>query len=82
MTLEEAAARLTVVLVGIFCAALLLAGCVRPVYLPRTPESMACARECMLNRNVCMAAQVGNDFAGFVCNNEQHDCLETCPGAS
>lgn len=63
------------------------------VVIPHTPEGMACSRDCMAMRSMCVSNVVvgcsgQGQYAGYCqmpgfvgCNRQQTDCFLTCPGA-
>ncbi len=71
--------------------AVVMVGCTT-VVIPRTPEAIACSRECMGLRSMCIGSCGGacgsGQYAGYCvagcasgCNRQQTQCLLTCPGA-
>jgi hypothetical protein len=66
----------------LFFAAFTALGCFGPRYMvARTPEGMACVRECQQTRYLCMASQPGNTWAAAACSADENNCRSTCPGA-
>lgn len=61
---------------------LLCAGCTH-IYIPNTPEAMACVRECMSIRNQCEFRCYGpNEMqCRMNCDWQERQCNLTCPGA-
>ena len=54
-----------------------------PMYrIQNTPEGAACARQCKIVENTCLAAAGENDNGRERrCDIELHKCRATCPGA-
>jgi hypothetical protein len=63
-------------------AAVMLVACYEDPPLPRTPEAMKCARDCMHMQNECRAtcAPASNLGCLIGCKHQRSDCMSTCPG--
>jgi hypothetical protein len=51
------------------------------IYVPPTPEGKACWRECLAISNQCRASYWGALWMPPACNDQQGECLRSCPGA-